>query len=46
MLRKSLGSTYDKVLDSDEGNKLISTIGKIFGTTFRNGDGITLRIDV
>ena len=41
-----MGYTDGKVLGSNEGIKLVSTDGKVFGNIFGNLDGITIGIDV
>ena len=46
LLGDSMGYTDGKVLGSNEGIKLVSTDGKVFGNIFGNLDGITIGIDV
>ena len=46
MLGDSLGSTDSKMLGSDEGIKLRSADGKVFGNVLVNVDEIILGIDV
>ena len=46
MLGYSLGSTYSKVIGSDEGIKLESTDVKVLGYILGNVDIITLGIDI
>ena len=45
LIGDSLGSTYGKVLRSDEGIKLILFDGKVLGTILGNGYGITVGLD-
>ena len=44
MLVDSLGSTGDKVVDSNESITMGSKYGKVLGTILGNVDGITLKL--